>query len=103
MVGDDQGEEGRVGGRAGGDEEAAGLEIWSRKTTGSEKLLSFFRRHLEKLIGLPGSLAGSLADVLEETPRVFNCFFLARSFEEGVAAENLFSLGERTVNWPQSA
>src|SRR6516225_7288219 len=69
--------------------------------SGSEALLSFSRRHLEKLVGLPGSLPGSLrrflADVVEETPRVFNCFFLARGVEEGVAAEDLFSLGERTV------
>ena len=28
---------------------------------------------------------------------MFNCFFLARGFEEGVAAEDLFSLGERAV------
>jgi hypothetical protein len=35
--------------------------------------------------------------VIEETPRVFNCFFLARGVEEGVAAENLFRLGERAV------
>ena len=35
--------------------------------------------------------------MVEETPRVFNCFFLARGFEEGVAAEDLFSLGERAV------
>src|SRR6516225_2786496 len=69
--------------------------------SGSEKLLSFSCRHLEKLVGLPGSLPGSLrgflADVFEETPRVFNCFFLARGVEEGVAAEDLFSLGERAV------
>ena len=31
------------------------------------------------------------------TPRVFNRFFLARGFEEGVAAEDLFCLGERAV------
>ncbi len=60
-------------------------------------LLSFSRRHLEKLVGLPGSLGGSLADVVEETPRVFNCFFLARGVEEGVAAEDIFSLDERAV------
>jgi hypothetical protein len=48
----------------------------------TEKLLSFSRRHLEKLVSLPGSLPGSLAgflaDVVKETPRVFNSFFLAR-------------------------
>src|SRR5262249_46358681 len=59
------------------------------------------RRHLVKRVGLPGSLpgsiAGSLADVIEETPRVFNCFFHARGVEEGVAAEDLFRLGERAV------
>jgi hypothetical protein len=60
-----------------------------------EKLLSFSRRHLEKLVGLLGSLPGPLADVVEETPSVFNCFFHARGVEEGVAAEDLFSLGER--------
>src|SRR5262245_27679660 len=67
----------------------------------SEILLSFSRRHLEKLVGLrgslPGSLAGSLADVLEKMSRMFNCFFLARGVEEGVAAEDLLSLGERAV------
>src|SRR6516165_8242186 len=75
--------------------------------SGSEKLLSFAdgvfptpsgkvelsRRHLVKLVGLPGSLA----DLVEETPHVFNCFFLTRGVEEGVAAENLFRLGERAV------
>src|SRR6516165_438909 len=75
--------------------------------SGSEKLLCFAdgvfptpsgrvelsRRHLVKLVGLPGSLA----DVIEETPHVFNCFFHARGLEEGVAAEDLFSLGERAV------
>src|SRR5262249_22600457 len=75
------------------------------KTSGSGQLLSFSRRHLVKLVGLPGplpgsfrgSLTGSLADVVEETPRVFNCFFHARGVEQGVAAEDLFSLGERAV------
>ena len=28
---------------------------------------------------------------------MFDCFFLARGVEEGVAAENLFRLGERAV------
>src|SRR6516162_2476020 len=83
--------------------------------SGSEKLLSFAdgvfptpsdkvrlsRRHLVKLVGLPGSLPGSApgsrADVVEETPRVFHCFFLARGVEDGVAAEDLFTLGERAV------
>ena len=67
----------------------------------AEALLSFFRRHLIKLVGLPSSLPrslrGFLADVVEETPRVFNCFFLARGVEEGVAAEDLLRLGERAV------
>src|SRR6516162_1161128 len=83
--------------------------------SGSEKLLSFAdgvfptpsgkvelsRRHLVKLVGLPGSFPGSApgsrAHVFEETPRVFHCFSLARGVEEGVAAEDLFSLGERAV------
>src|SRR6516162_2368781 len=73
--------------------------------SGSEKLLCFADgvfptpsgkvelSRLVKLVGLPGSLA----DLIEETPRVFNCFFLARGVEEGVAADNLFRLGERAV------
>src|SRR6516225_56553 len=83
--------------------------------SGSEKLLCFADgvfptpsgkvelslRHLVKLVGLPGSLPGSiagfLAGVVEEMPRVFNRFFHARGVEEGVAAEDLFSLGERAV------
>src|SRR6516225_9263133 len=85
------------------------------RKSGSEKLLSFAdgvfptpsdkvrlsRRHLVKLVGLPdslpGSAPGSRADVVEETPRVFHCFFLARGVEDGVAAEDLFTLGERAV------
>jgi hypothetical protein len=54
---------------------------------------AFSRRHLIKLVNLPGSLA----DMVEETPRVFDRFFLARGLEEGVAAEDLFSLGDRAV------
>ena len=68
------------------------MEIWFRKTTVLLPPAS------EKLVGLPSRfLAGSLADVVEETPRVFNGFFLARAVEEGIAAEDLFSLDERAV------
>src|SRR5262249_7500558 len=69
----------------------------ARITCSCSGLLSFFRRHLEKLVGLPGSLAGFLADVVEETTRVFDGFFLTRGLEEGVAAEDLFRLRERAV------
>ena len=71
------------------------LKIWFRKTT--VLLPSASRKAGRSPRFPPGSLAGSLADVVEETPRVFNCFFLARGVEEGVAAEDLFSLGERAV------
>lgn len=35
--------------------------------------------------------------MFEETPRVFDSFFLARSAEQGVAADDFFCFGERAI------
>jgi len=43
------------------------------------------------------NLARSLADFVEETPREFHRLILSRSFEQRVAADDLFRLGEKTV------
>src|SRR5262249_13197590 len=53
----------------------------------------FSGRHLVK----PVNLTRSLTDFVEETPREFHRLILGRSFEQRVAADDLFRLGERTV------
>src|SRR5262249_40434179 len=70
-----------------------GSGVVSRPALAEATLVTTSSRHLVKLV----NLARSLADFIEETPREFHRLILSRSFEQRVAADDFFRLGERTV------